>query len=93
MAYKQQKKRLETLQRVTPNWIDSKQVEAIYLYCDLLNLFTNQKYSVNHIIPLHNPKVCGLHNQFNVGRQKSTSNSLWDWWWMNADWVTTQKHR
>lgn len=30
---------------------------------------------------------------FNVGRQKSTSNSLWDWWWMNADWVITQKHR
>lgn len=38
-------------------------------------------------------KIEALEEAFNAGRQKSTSNSLWDWWWMNADWVTTQKHR
>lgn len=40
---------------------DRKAIKQIYAECRSINATSPIKYVVDHIVPLNNPKVCGLH--------------------------------
>lgn len=46
--------------RATPQWADQEAIKAIY------ELASKQGLHVDHVIPLANPKVCGLHVETNL---------------------------
>jgi 5-methylcytosine-specific restriction endonuclease McrA len=53
----------------TPPWVTQEQKEAIkglYLHAMRLTKITGERYVVDHIIPLINPNVCGLHVPWNL---------------------------
>jgi len=53
----------------TPPWITQEQKEAIkglYLHAMRLTKITGERYVVDHIIPLINPTICGLHVPWNL---------------------------
>ncbi len=53
----------------TPPWVTKEQKEAIkglYLHAMRLTKITGERYVVDHIIPLINPTVCGLHVPWNL---------------------------
>lgn len=43
----------------TPNWVDNKELRSIYKNCP-------QGHHVDHIVPLNNPIVSGLHVPWNL---------------------------
>lgn len=47
-------------------WADNKVIRGIYLHCAEINKVAIQKYEVDHIVPLLNDTVCGLHCQYNM---------------------------
>lgn len=60
-AYMSAKRRAQKIQ-ATPKWLTGKQlkeIENIYRNCP-------KGYEVDHIIPLNNPLVCGLHVPWNL---------------------------
>lgn len=62
------KRRAAKLQ-ATPRWLtseDFKQIEDFYRKAQNLKLVTNEKYHVDHIIPLQGENVCGLHVPWNL---------------------------
>lgn len=53
--------------QATPKWADNKKITMIYAfakYMDEINPFV--KHHVDHIIPLQNKNVCGLHVETNL---------------------------
>jgi len=53
----------------TPKWISTEQKLAIrnlYLQAQQLTKVTGERYVVDHIVPLINPTVCGLHVPWNL---------------------------
>ena len=53
----------------TPLWITQEQKESIkrlYLHAMHLTKITGERYVVDHIIPLINPTICGLHVPWNL---------------------------
>lgn len=53
----------------TPPWITAEQklaMRKLYLQAMELTKTTGEKYVVDHIIPLINPEVCGLHVPWNL---------------------------
>ena len=53
----------------TPAWLNTKQKQAIknlYMQAVTLSKITGERYVVDHIIPLINPEVCGLHVPWNL---------------------------
>lgn len=53
----------------TPSWITSEQklnMRQLYLKAQELTKLTGQRYVVDHIVPLINPEVCGLHVPWNL---------------------------
>jgi hypothetical protein len=48
--------------RALPKWIDQNEIKAVYKSCRAMG----PGYHVDHIIPLINPKVCGLHVPWNL---------------------------
>ena len=53
----------------TPPWITQEQKESIkriYLHAMHLTKITGERYVVDHIIPLINPTICGLHVPWNL---------------------------
>ena len=55
------------LLQATPKWADLKAIEVIYQQCP-------PGFHVDHIIPLLNPKVCGLHVPWNLQHLTATEN-------------------
>ena len=49
-----------------PKWVANADLQAIYLQCRKLTKETGIEYHVDHIIPLVNPSVCGLHVPWNL---------------------------
>lgn len=65
-------KRLKGLKHSTPKWADINYMNDVYSNCrEANNLFeslglNSWKMQVDHIHPLKNELICGLHNQFNL---------------------------
>jgi hypothetical protein len=49
-----------------PKWADLEKISCLYSVAAMLNKYGNQKYHVDHIIPLKNKNVCGLHTYENL---------------------------
>lgn len=55
--------------KATPSWITADQklrMRQLYLEAQKLTKMTGEKYVVDHIIPLINEAVCGLHVPWNL---------------------------
>ena len=53
----------------TPKWLSKKQKDAIrelYRIAITMSRTTGERYVVDHIVPLINPVVCGLHVPWNL---------------------------
>lgn len=55
--YRKRKK----LKQATPKWVDPTEIRRVYQECVRLSGDTGIEMTVDHIIPISNPKVCGLH--------------------------------
>lgn len=65
------KERAASKINATPVWTDKQYIEDIYNNTqEMKNIWKNigidLKLHVDHIVPLKNNKVCGLHNEFNL---------------------------
>ena len=68
-------KRRALLLNATPSWADNKKIELIYKEVEMLNKLNPEiKYEVDHIIPLKNNLVCGLHTHDNIQILLATEN-------------------
>lgn len=74
------------IQRVlgTPPWQRMTEIEAVYLEARKLTESTGRKHTVDHIIPLNHPRVCGLHVPWNLqvipaGLNFSKGNAWCEW--------------
>lgn len=55
--------------KATPSWLSTaylKEVEYMYWLCSDLNMVTECRYHVDHIVPLKGKTVCGLHVPWNL---------------------------
>jgi hypothetical protein len=55
--------------KATPSWISTEQkalMRGLYLQAMELTKITGERYVVDHIVPLINPEVCGLHVPWNL---------------------------
>lgn len=59
-------KRRASKLKASPVWADQEQIRLIYAYRAFIEKSTGIKHHVDHIIPLQNDYVCGLHNEFNL---------------------------
>lgn len=53
----------------TPDWLTEDHLEEIkdfYTACLLFKMYTGEHYHVDHIVPLQNDIVCGLHVPWNL---------------------------
>jgi hypothetical protein len=63
--FKSQTYRARKLKAV-PQWADKDKIKSIYAMASWLSFSCFQQYHVDHIIPLKNSKVCGLHTEDNL---------------------------
>jgi hypothetical protein len=61
--------------RATPAWVDKLALEKIYEDCQALTKATGVLYHVDHIVPLKNFLVCGLHVPWNLQLLTASENS------------------
>ena len=52
--------------RATPRWADAKAIQCIYRRAAYLQQKTGVRHDVDHVIPLVNAQVCGLHVVVNL---------------------------
>ena len=52
--------------RACPWWVDRTALREIYQQARSLTATTGIRYHVDHIVPLNNPLVCGLHVPWNL---------------------------
>ena len=70
------KQRALKLKQTFPQGVECKEILLLYKKRNALNKrYGKNKYSVDHIIPLKNKYVCGLHNIKNLRILKLTSNT------------------
>lgn len=65
-AYVGSAKRRATKRNATPKWVDAKALRRVYLSCAHANKMSPVKLAVDHIVPLKNSRVCGLHVPWNL---------------------------
>ena len=61
----------------TPKWLsvfDKDYIKQLYIQCVELEKTTGTKYNVDHIIPIIQNKVCGLHVPWNLQILEDTTN-------------------
>ena len=58
--YRANKRRAMKL-KATPSWSEKEKIKILFKKVKWLESLTGKKYHVDHIIPLQNDKVCGLH--------------------------------
>jgi 5-methylcytosine-specific restriction endonuclease McrA len=52
--------------KATPVWADLSAIKAIYDRCAEIQVSSGIRHEVDHIVPLKNPLVCGLHVESNL---------------------------
>lgn len=62
--------------QATPRWAEKTEIRALYKKCVMLSEQTGVKHEVDHIIPLLNNKVCGLHCIANLQIIRASDNRL-----------------
>ena len=53
----------------TPDWLTQdhlREIETLYWLAKDLKSVSGQEYHIDHIVPLNNPNVCGLHVPWNL---------------------------
>lgn len=76
-------KRDRLLRRRTPAWADKRAIRWHYAQARSITRFMGEKWSVDHIVPLHHPLVCGLHvdnNLREIPLKSNLSRGNNDWW-------------
>lgn len=63
-AYTQKRKAAKL--NAMPAWADSAAIAAVYAHRDQVTRETGIEHHVDHIVPLQNPIVCGLHAEHNL---------------------------
>lgn len=58
----------------TPDWADKQHIESVYAMAKWLSDVVGIKYHVDHVVPLRNKNVCGLHNQYNLSIRPAIDN-------------------
>lgn len=59
-------KRRASKKQATPKWANLKQIEGLYKLAQYLTEQHGREVHVDHIVPLQNPLVCGLHVEDNL---------------------------
>jgi hypothetical protein len=54
------------VRRAMPKWVPLKDIQVFYEMASDLEKKTGQKYHIDHIVPLINETVCGLHVPWNL---------------------------
>ena len=68
-------KRRAAMLNAVPEWADHEQIAAIYAMAKWLELTVlGQKYHVDHVVPLQNSLVCGLHVHQNLSIVRASEN-------------------
>lgn len=57
-----------------PPWVDVDAINLVYSQADYVSRLTAVPHEVDHIIPLRNSKVCGLHVPWNLQILSQTEN-------------------
>lgn len=52
--------------RAQPGWADPEEIKKFYTEATILTRLTGVKHHVDHIVPLKNSRVCGLHTPANL---------------------------
>lgn len=61
--------------RATPSWIDKGALQKVYADCRARTEVTGVLHHVDHIVPLKNSIVCGLHVPWNLQVLTASENS------------------
>jgi hypothetical protein len=59
-------RRRADIMRATPPWCNLDNCQAVYRKARKLSKIKKVRYSVDHIVPLNHPQVCGLHVPWNL---------------------------
>jgi len=59
-------KRNATKIQATPKWANQTRIQCYYSLAAMFNKNTEQKWHVDHIVPLRGKNVCGLHVDYNL---------------------------
>lgn len=49
-----------------PLWVDRKELQAVYAIADAMTISTGIRHTVDHIVPIVHPYVCGLSVPWNL---------------------------
>ena len=69
-------KRRARKKQATPSWANNAVIEKIYKECIELTKQTGIKHHVDHVFPLKNKYMCGLHVENNLQILKASENFL-----------------
>lgn len=72
-------KRRALKNQATPKWLSEEQLDEIqsfYTIAKLFQIYDGNEYHVDHIIPLNNSLVCGLHVPWNLQVLSATDNLI-----------------
>lgn len=58
----------------TPPWVCMREIRAVYLAAERKTIDLGEQYTVDHIVPLRHPLVCGLHVPWNLRVMKASEN-------------------
>lgn len=78
----QGKLRRQSEERATPKWANRRAVRSFWKLSKLLTKSTGVQWSVDHVVPLLHPLVCGLHVENNLRVMTLASNlrKSNNWW-------------
>lgn len=73
MCAKTRNRQLKKLQ-ATPSWADKEGLRILYEQCDYISRLSMEPHQVDHIVPIRNSSVCGLHVPWNLQIITATEN-------------------